>query len=243
MLGRGMTSRELLRLVLRRWYLLIAGVALTGVVIWPAAHQPGVYWAQVDVVILPPTDESFPNKLEDPEVNLTALAGVVVADFNRGSLPLLTASADTTLYGEGKRDAIEVRMPNMGNQWTPLYTTPTIDLQVVGGDEESVRENVVATVGELRDLLAVRQQTLGVVSSARATMLASPNEPSVQHVTGSRARVAAAGGTAGIALTIAAIYWFEQLVAKRDRPLSSGTPKQQSTEAGRRSTINRRASY
>src|SRR6476659_4104392 len=137
-----MTSRELVRLILRRWYLVIVGMLVTLAVLWPTTHRPGVDWTQVEVVLLPPTFEEFPNQYEDPQYSMSALAGVIVTDFNGGHTPLQTATSDTTLYGEGVRNGTQVRMLNLGTQWSPLYDLPRIDVQVVGDDPAAVAEQV-----------------------------------------------------------------------------------------------------
>lgn len=216
--GGGMTSRQLLWLLARRWYLVVVGITLTLAILWPATHRPGVYWAQVNLVLLPPTSEYFPNVLEDPHYSLTALAGVVVTDFNGQHEPPLMASSETTLYGEGRTSGIEVRMPNAGNQWKPLYPTATIDLQSVGASPKIVTDGVADTTRRLNDLLAARQDELGIDPSVRVSLISSPADPVVYYVTGSRARALGAGAIVGIGLTIAGVYWFERLLqARRSR--------------------------
>src|SRR6186713_778862 len=107
-----MTARELLRLVIRRWYLMLVGAVLTVAALYVATHRPGVYWTQFNVVVLAPVYEYYPNNLADPHYALGPTAGVLVTDWNGEHRPLLTASSDTTLFGEGKRQGIEIRMPN-----------------------------------------------------------------------------------------------------------------------------------
>lgn len=249
-----MTSRGLLRLLVRRWYLVILGLSLTLAVLWPVTHRPGVYWTQVNVVILPPTYEYFPNKLEDPQYSLAALAGVIVSDYNGQHMPLLMGSADTTLYGEGRSTGAEVRIPNMGNQWKPAYPNATIDVQVVDANAQVVTDQVDSIVGELKVLLANRQEQLGVPQSLRASIITSPTQPSVYYITGSRTRALGAGALVGLGLSVTGVYWFERLVtwrrarsnqiqpsiASRRRPATSpsvtypasGTPLSRSPERG-----------
>lgn len=210
-----MTSRGLLTLLVRRWYLVILGLSVTLAVLWPVTHRPGVYWTQVNVVVLPPTYEYFPNKLEDPQYSLAALAGVIVSDYNGQHQPLLMGSADTTLYGEGRSTGAEVRIPNLGNQWKPAYPNATIDVQVVDRDAQVVTDEVDSIVGELKALLANRQDQLGVPPSLRASIITSPTQPSVYYITGSRSRALGAGALVGLGLTVAGVYWVERLLVWR----------------------------
>lgn len=222
-----MTSRELARLILRRWYLVLVGLAATIAILWPATHRPGVYWTQVEVVVLPPTFDRFPNRYEDPQYSLSALAGVIVTDFNGGHVPLQTASSEATLYGEGVREGTQVRMLNLGTQWNPLYDLPRIDVQVVGDDSVVVAQQANQITAKLADLLAQRQRDLNVDPALAASMTTLPSEPSVYYITGSRTRAMAAGGIVGLVLTISAVYALEKFLIRRRtrrRGLSAAPP-------------------
>lgn len=210
-----MTSRELAKLILRRWYLVLVGLVATIAILWPTTHRPGVYWTQVEAVVLPPTFDRFPNRYEDPQYSLSALAGVIVTDFNGGDAPLQTASSGATLYGEGVREGSQVRMLNLGTQWNPLYDLPRIDVQVVGDDSVAVAEQANQITTRLADLLAQRQRDLNVDPALTATMTTSPSEPSVYYITGSRTRAMAAGGIVGLVLTISAVYALEKFLTRR----------------------------
>ena len=58
-----MTSRDLLRLVLRRWYLMLLGALLTVGAVYSGARQPGVYFTSYNVVLLPPSSKLSPNTI------------------------------------------------------------------------------------------------------------------------------------------------------------------------------------
>lgn len=208
-----MTAKELLRLVLRRWYLMLAGAALTLCVLYVAIHQQGVYWTQFTLVLLSPTGRYYPNKIEDPRYSMSPMAGLLVADWNGSRRPLLTASGDTTLYGEGLRQGVEVRLPNQGSQWQPLYVSPNVDVQVVGADVETVEREAARVTSELSALLDQRQEAAGIRPSMRMTLISSPKEPSVAYVSGSRPRAMLAIGLAGAIVTtslVCAVDWYSR---------------------------------
>ncbi|WP_344243729.1 hypothetical protein [Microlunatus panaciterrae] len=213
--------RELIRLLFRRWYFVLLGAALTMTALYQATHQPGVYATQFNVVLLAPNEQYYPNKLEDPHHALAPLAGVLASDWNGTNTPLFTASGDTTLFGEGRRRGVQVRVPNQGTQWQPQYFTPSINVQVVDSAPEAVELTAHQVATELSSLLRQRQDAAGVRPSMRVTTLASPAEPSVAYISGSRARAAMATGLAGAALTIIAICWFERLLVW-GRPARAG---------------------
>lgn len=215
------TSRELLGVIIRRWYILLLGALVSVAALQVMTHRPGVYWTHFDVVILAPTYEYYPNKLEDPHYALSPIAGVLVRDWNRTNPPLLTASGDTTMFGEGRREGIQVRMPNEGSQWRPLYTSPNIDVQILGSNPAAVEAEAQRVYAELDRMLQQRQDALGVTKTVRMTSIMSPADPSVAYIAGSRARAAAATGLAGAAMTVTFIYWLEQFLIRRRRSISA----------------------
>lgn len=213
-----MTSRELLSVVLRRWYFMLLGVAISIGALYLITHRPGIYWTQFNVVVLAPVHKYYPNNLENPDDALAPMAGLLVADWNGDDRPLLTASGETTLFGEGQRQGIQVRMPNQGSQWLPLYYSPNIDVQVVDSNPEMVALEARRVSAELNALLENRQDALGIPPAARMMTIASPAEPTIRYVSGSRTRAALATGVVGAALTTIAVYWTERwLVWKRSR--------------------------
>lgn len=219
-----MTAGDLFGLFRRRWYLLLLGVTITAAILWPAVNRPGVYWTQVNVVVLSPTYEYFPNKLQDPQYSLSALAGLVVADFNGTNRPLPTASSDTTFFGTGQTTGAEVRLPNLGSQWRMFYPNPTIDVQVVDDSAQKVETKANEIVRRLNDLLQARQDALGIAPEWRATTISSPDPPSIYYAKGSRVRALGAGAVAGLCLTIAGVYWIDRFLSSRRPKIGASIP-------------------
>ena len=213
-----MTSLDLLSLVLRRWYLVLLGAAITVGALYHVTNRPGVYWTQVEVVVLGPVDKYYPNNLEDPDDALIPMAALLVADWNGIERPLLMASRETTLFGEGQRRGIQVRVPNQGSQWVPLYLAPTIDVQVVDSNPKTVAREAHRVSAELNEMLKRRQDAIGVEPKFRMTTMMSPTNPIIKHVSGSTTRSALATGLVGATLTTIAVYWTDRwLIWKRSR--------------------------
>lgn len=218
-----MTARGLIAIFLRRWYIVAFGAILTVAGMYVTLHQPGVYWTKVTVILLAPAEEYFPNKIQDPHYALAPMAGVIVKEWNRDRKPTLTASGETTLFGEGKVDEVQVRMPNQGSQWRPLYLSPNIDVQVVGSDPATVQERAVQTGEELATILDREQDDLGVNAKLRITSVQSPEAPTVYYVAGSRPRALAALALFGALSTFALTYWIDRLLGRRRRRRSTPT--------------------
>ena len=210
-----MTSRMLLTAMVRFWYVTLAGVLLTVAAVLASQNSPGVYWTQFDVVLLPPAEPLYPNRLESPPFDMTSMAGVMVVQFNGGVAPQRTSSSDTTLYGEGVRDGSRVRLRDNGTQWSTLFNVPVIDVQVVGRSEQSVNRQAARITSRLRTILTQRQDQLGIQRAARITLTTAPTPPAVTHVVGSRSRAVLAIGLTGAALTTVALGWLERRRRRR----------------------------
>src|SRR5215472_11134928 len=63
----------------RRWAALVValGLLLTVTMTYRIVRKPGVYWAQANVIFLPPASSVYPNTLVNNSGGVVALAGVV----------------------------------------------------------------------------------------------------------------------------------------------------------------------
>jgi hypothetical protein len=216
------TSRELLGVVLRRWYLVLAGAALSFALLYVSVSQPTLHWTQFEVLVLPPVESVNPNNLQEAPYGITPMAGLLVAEINDGNHPLQMASSGTTLYGEGLRSGWEVEMRNVGSQWQPVYDAPVIDVQVVDPDPDEVARRSAQLVAELDTILRDRQDALGVRAQSKMTLRASPADPVVYEVGGSRSRAALAAALLGGSLTVLAVAWVDRLLLRRRRSTKVG---------------------
>lgn len=212
-----MTSRELLRVLRRRWYVLVAGAALTLASLVVVLERPGVYWTQMELVLVAPAEPYYPNTVADAPHSLAPLAGLLVSDWNGPRSPLLTSSSGTTLFGLGVRDGVQVRLPNEGSQFQPLFTGPSVDVQVVGRTAEEVTARAEQARDEVETLLERRQARAGVAARNRVRAISSPAALDVQHITGSRTRALAATGLVGVAVTALAAWGWDRAAASRRR--------------------------
>ncbi|MET0447770.1 MAG: hypothetical protein ABWX74_12465 [Aeromicrobium sp.] len=179
-----MTTSELAGIMRRRWYVVALGVVLLAGALHVVASRPGVYWAQVDVVILAPKSTRFPNVIEQTSQSIIAMAGLVERDVNKGVEEPATASASASLAGMGVRDGYLVRLPNSGGQWANNFDRPVVDVQVVGPDETVVRARLVALVDDVERALAARQTADGVAPKNRITASSTPAAAPVFYMDG-----------------------------------------------------------
>jgi hypothetical protein len=228
-----MTSRGMIALLARRWYLLLLGAALTMAGTYVTIQRPGVYWTGYNVVVLAPTEKYYDNQLVDAHHDMARVAGVFVREYNGTHPGLLTASSDTRLYGEGERSAVQVRMANQGSQWKPLYPVPVIDVEVVDSSPELVASRAQATLQQVDAIVRRYQDQAGVAPGWRIVALTSPTDPGISYHNGSRARAAAASGVLGVSLTLVGIWSVDQLLARRRRRTPAAPTAEPAPEAAR----------
>lgn len=214
----------LLRVCRRRWYVVLVGVALTLGAAYAAHDRPGVYYSQVQLVLVAPPQTYYPNTIAAQPFALAPMAGLLVSDWNGTRTPLLTSSADTTLYGEGVRAGTQVRLANQGSQFQPLFTAPYVDVQVVGPTEDGVNAEANRVVGQLQLMLQRRQDFAGVPERQRITSIISPGSVDSSYVSGSGVRAAAATFLVGLVGT-------GVLTVGADRALSRLRPRRRRTPA------------
>lgn len=227
-----MTARDLIAAALRRWYVVVLGAAVTMGALSIVQQQAPVWWTQYNIVFLGPSGTQHGNVLEHPRYGLQPLVGVIATDINDGHPPLLTGDVAATIVGQGHREGIQVRVPNLGTQWRPVFSANYLDVQVAGATPEEVLASARATTERVQELLTQRQDEMDAPAKLRAEAVPSSEDPIIVPVSGSRPRALAATGLSGLALTMLLVFWLE-----RWRP---GRPRHPVARAGRRPPPHRR---
>lgn len=234
-----MTSREFLAAALRRWYVVVLGAVLTVGAFAVVQRQAPVFFTQYNIVVVGPSGtEQDSNVLENPRYGLQPLVGVIATDLNDGHPPLLTGDVDATMVGMGAREGVQVRVPNLGTQWRPLFSANYLDVQVAARTPEEVQALARQTSDRVADLLEQRQDELGVPTNLRARAVPSSDDPIVYPMSGSRSRALGATGLTGIAITAALVFWLERRRLRRHPAGSAGASE---AVPPRRPLVRRRA--
>lgn len=234
-----MTARDFLAAALRRWYVVVLGAALTLGAFTVVQRQAPVFFTQYNIVLVGPSGtEEDNNVLENPRYGLQPLVGVISTDLNEGHPPLLTGDVDATMVGMGAREGVQVRVPNLGTQWRPLFSANYLDVQVAARTPEDVEALAAQTSARVADLLEQRQDELGVPGNLRARAVPSSEDPIVYPMAGSRSRALAATGLTGVALTAVLVFWLERWRPRRRPTQAPGAAP--AAGAGRRALVRRR---
>ena len=221
-----MTAAQLIRVVLRRWYVVIAVLILTGIATVLAGRVPGVYSTQVDVVFTAP---STPNSLQVSNDSLVQFAAVIERRFNGNSAPA-ALSGGTTLYGQGVRSGSAVTLPNSGGQWQTNFNQAALSIEVVGPTPERVQAVADDLSARVRSLAVKEQVDRGVAPLNQVGTLESPAVPVINYIEGrySRAKIGIIAVGSGIALLAAVMTDRIVIRVRRRRPESESRPQKQS---------------
>lgn len=198
-----MTVDDAVRAIVRAWWVVALGLALTVVVLSSVLRVPGVYTAQVDLVALPPPDPTPWNVLLSTTASLSPFASMIAAQASEGAIEQDTGTS-ATLYGAGFRDGFKITVPNTGGQWNVSHDRPVISVEVVGPSEEAVRDTLGELVRRVQDDAARIQAEGGVHDRAAITFDPAPAAPAVHYVTGRRMRAGGATLAVGVAASLIA---------------------------------------
>lgn len=220
-----MAALDALRVLGRRWYVMVLVLAATvavGLQLYPGQHT---YSARTTVVFvwpgalaLYPTEDDGIGAL----VNFAALVrqGIRADDVDSTA----SASFGGTLVGAGVGSGHSVVLPNSGGQWSDRYDQPVLNL-------ESVGPTPAAATGDLRELVAQIDATVESLQArlnvpVESRVRISVDAPVVADggATGAtRMRGAAGAGILGIVIALVATLGTDRIVevAARRRALRS----------------------
>lgn len=219
-----MTAAALLRVLLRRWYVVVAVFAVLGVTFVTLDEAGGAYVSQAKVVFVVP-DAAAVGVFDDRQRDtLLEFVGAIEQEINEGKLPD-RLSPDAPLFGAGVSEGYQVVIPNTGGQWEYSFPDPVLSVRVAGQDPVRVRETLNTLLDRIDVLTADRQSTLDprdVISTERV-----PAEATVSHVGGSRrtqARALLVLGLVGLGVAATAATLIDRLAGRGPRPRRQDGP-------------------
>lgn len=211
-----MTSVEFLKLLVRRWYLVALGLAITVGVTMVAAGPSVVYFSRTTVNILEP-DRGKVRILGYHSPDSIAVANIVAARVNNGVHTPLASNPDVTLYSMGILQGTHAQVRNVGGQWLSSVTEPVVDVQVVDPSHDAVEANMRAEVAKIGTELTQLENQLKVPADERIELELNPPDPVIEQVVTNRARATAGYGLFGLGLTLVATYWIDRVLTQRAR--------------------------
>jgi hypothetical protein len=199
----------------RRWAALVValGLLLTLAISYRVARKPGVFWAQTDVVFLPPASTFHPNTLVNTSDGVIALAGVVGKMVDPDAVAARVVSPTVALANQGIRHGWSVTLPNDGGQWADNFDKPLLDVQAVGSTPAEVSGTVNRLISQINLTLSRLQAQVPQVDRVKTAL--SPSQVQVFYDPGRRLRALAASLAVGVAATLVAAGYVRRRIARR----------------------------
>ncbi|TPV49817.1 hypothetical protein FJ661_14575 [Pseudarthrobacter phenanthrenivorans] len=219
-----MTAGELLRIVWRRWYVVVMGLILT---IWASSSLAAVertYWVEIQLVFIQPGGASVANVSDHIIPSLVNFAGIVQRRVTETGSAVELPSSGATLYGSGIREGYSITLPNSGTQWAASYTRPVLVVQAVGHSPEAARETLDRALTAVDVAAGELQNAEGVPPESHVFIDRSPATPAVIDVGGTaigRMKGLAALAGVGLALTASSAVGLDRMVRNRKLTLTA----------------------
>lgn len=221
-----MTAGILLRIILRRWYVVAACLAVVGWVCGVLVDTGRTYWVQAQVVFVEPGVGSVTSGNDGVTPSLINFAGIVQRKVAHEGNPVELPSTNATLYGSGVRDGYSISLPNTGNQWATSFSKPLLAIQVTGGSQEEVRDTLAEVLAQVKQTALDLQSQTGAAPETYIGVEASPAAPDVLDVgstpLGMQKGLAAIIGV-GTVLSGYVAYGADRIVNKWRRSLAART--------------------
>lgn len=222
-----MTTGPILRLVLRRWYVILAGSILTLIAAALVIDSPPAYYSRMEVRFVEAGIAPGAAYLEKSSPGAVPFAAAVERVVNNGEPVLPLNSRSATLHGMGVRQGRRVAIPNYGTQWFSSYPVPALVIEVVDESPAKVVDGYRQALAEVKAAAQALQDEREVPSGARISVVPAAAEPSVVSVGSTRsgeARSLVAVSLVGIGLTAAAAVGWDRHAQLRSRRRRGSSP-------------------
>jgi hypothetical protein len=202
------------QLLARRWAALVValGLLLTVTMGYRIVRKPGVFWAQANVIFLPPASGLHPNTLLNNPGGVITLAGVVGRIVDPNAVGARVVSPTVRLVNQGIRRGWSVTLPNDGGQWANNFDKALLDVQAVGSTAAEVSGTVNRLISQI-DLTLSRLQAQ-VPRVDRVTTQLNPSQVQLFYDPGRRLRALAAALAVGLAVTVVAGVYVRRRIAR-----------------------------
>jgi hypothetical protein len=216
------TFRDILRSLLRRWYVLAVALVCIAVAILALTRVDGVYAVRVKLVLLPPTIETADeNILRGNSESLVHFAALIERSYNGNAEQPQFASVDAPMYASGRTSGVKVFLPNAGGQWSADFREAKLVVEAVDPSAEQVEKRLNATVAEIRELALQLQRAQGVDDAHLVSVLVSEETTGIQFVQGSKVRAAGGILILGLAIGVVATVLLDRAITRKLRSNSS----------------------
>lgn len=204
-----MSPEEVVRALLRRWYVLLLAVVLTAVGAYHELHPPRQYQSSAVIVLKPPVTGNQPNQYANLQPSVAFVSYAAVQQ-------LQSSDGRAELRGAGVRGSYRLLPRNSGTSVTPAYLIPSLQVQAEQADPARADAMVRRIVGVYTEHVNLLQDAQHVAPSSRmsAGLLVPPN---AVQVTGVKSRALAGVALVGLFGGTLAALWTDRWLTRRHR--------------------------
>ncbi|MBY8880047.1 hypothetical protein [Actinacidiphila acidipaludis] len=204
-----MSPEELIRALVRRWYVLLLALAVTAAGAYHELKPPRVYRSSAVVVLKPPVTDNQPNQFANLQPPLALVSHAVVDQ-------LLSPAGTAELRKDGVTGVYRLLPRNSGTSVTPAYVIPSLQVQADQPDparaDTTVRELVAAYTRHITQLQDA--QNVAPASRMSVDVLVPPNSV---LVTGTKSRALAGVALAGLLGGTLCALWTDRRLRRAGR--------------------------
>ncbi len=214
-----MTIADFLRVVLSRWYVILAGALLTFASCWAlVVEAPPAYYSRMEIRFVEAGPGAREGILTSGSERIVPFVAAVERVVNDGQPVISFNSRDSAIRGIGVRQGTRVAMPNYGTQWTSSYPVPTLVLEVVDESPAGVVAAHTKALTEIRGTVQALQDQQRVPAEARVSVVEAASKPSVAFVgapRGEKLRAMVAAIFVGAGFTAVVAFEWDRRALRR----------------------------
>ncbi|WP_329129638.1 hypothetical protein OG552_04015 [Streptomyces sp. NBC_01476] len=202
-----MSPEEVVRALLRRWYVLLLAVVLTAAGAYHELHPAPVYRSSAVIVLKPPVTGNQPNQYANLQPPVAFVSHAVVQQ-------LQSPAGKAELRAAGVRGTYQLLPRNSGTSVTPAYLIPSLQVQADQSGPALANAMVQRIVGVYTDHVNLLQDAQHVAPASRmsASLLVPPNSV---WVTGVKSRALAGVALAGLFGGTLCALWTDRYLGRR----------------------------
>jgi len=176
-----MTFRDLVRVLLRRWYVLVLLIAVAVGGFLLLDRSGGTYSTKPIIAFMLPGGQMVSSENGIEAEGVIGFAATVAEAVNNGRPIDRYAAEDAPAYGAGVREGFRIGVPNVGGQWGLSFTRAEIAISVVGRTEAWVAAKQAELVDRVLATAEQEQELRGTTASSHIETYVMPLSTNIEH--------------------------------------------------------------
>ena len=202
-----MSPAELVRTLLRRWYVLLLALLLTAAGAYHVLRPTQLYLSSAVVVLKPPVTGNQPNQFANLQPTLAAVSYAVIEQ-------LQSPSGEAELTAAGVHGTYQLVPRNSGTSATPHYLIPTLQVQSELTDPAAADATVQRIIALYTTHVQQLQTAHGIAAKARMSVDVLVPANAVE-VHGTKSRGLAGTALLGLGGGVLLALWTDRWAARR----------------------------